>query len=138
MNTSEKYKATLDSMREFTYQWDATAFDDPSKPILKISKSSLGQFNWCPKKYQFSYIEKRPQDQTEAMYKGTVLHNHREEFFNVFDIKKAEKMNNSEVLEYYAYVPVDEYYDVSLTVAAFEAQKFIELEVKTRFKNTCL
>ena len=136
MNTSEKYKATLDSMREFTYQWDATAFDDPSKPILKISKSSLGQFNWCPKKYQFSYIEKRPQDQTEAMYKGTVLHNHREEFFNVFDIKKAEKMNNSEVLEYCtSLMPIDEYYDISLTVAAFEAQRFIEARSEDKIEE---
>ena len=103
MNTNEKYEARIASMRPFTYDWDATAFTDPTKPILKISKSSLGSFNWCPKKYEFSYIERLPQDQTEAMYKGTVLHNHREEFFDVFDIKKAEKMNNSEVLEYYIF-----------------------------------
>lgn len=127
LNTNEKYEARIKSMREFTYDWNAKAFDDPSKPILKISKSSLGSFNWCPNKYKFSYIERRPQDQTEAMYKGTILHNHREEFFDVFDIKKAEKMNNSEVLEYCtSLMPVDEYYDVSLTVAAFEAQRFIE------------
>lgn len=127
MNKDEVYEARIKSMREFTYQWDAESFDDPSKPILKISKSSLGAFNWCPKKYEFSYIEKLPQDQTEAMRKGTILHNHRENFFDEFDVKKAEAMNNSEITEYVtSLMPVDEYYDISLTVAAFEAQRFIE------------
>ena len=127
MSKDEQYEARLKSMREFTYQWDAEAFEDPSKPILKISKSSLGSFNWCPKKYEFSYIERLPQDQTEAMRKGTILHNHREAFFDEFDIKKADSMNNSEIMEYAtSLMPVDEYFDVSLTVAAFEAQRFIE------------
>lgn len=127
MNKDEVYEARIKSMREFTYKWDAESFDDPSKPILKISKSSLGSFNWCPKKYEFSYIERLPQDQTEAMRKGTILHNHRENFFDEFDIKKAEGMNNSEITEYVtSLMPVDEYYDISLTVAAFEAQRFIE------------
>jgi len=127
MDKDEVYEARIKSMREFTYQWDAESFDDPSKPILKISKSSLGAFNWCPKKYEFSYIEKLPQDQTEAMRKGTILHNHRENFFDEFDVKKAEGMNNSEITEYVtSLMPVDEYYDISLTVAAFEAQRFIE------------
>lgn len=127
MDKDEVYEARIKSMREFTYQWDAESFDDPSKPILKISKSSLGSFNWCPKKYEFSYIERLPQDQTEAMRKGTILHNHRENFFDEFDVKKAEGMNNSEITEYVtSLMPVDEYYDISLTVAAFEAQRFIE------------
>ena len=126
LNIDEQYKARIESMRDFTYKWDAEAFDDPSKPILKISKSSLGSFNWCPKKYEFSYIERLPQDQTEAMRKGTILHNYREDFFNEFDIKKAESMNNSEIIEYAtSLMPVDEYFDISLTVAAFEAQRFI-------------
>jgi len=127
MNKDDVYEARIKSMREFTYQWEAENFDDPSKPILKISKSSLGSFNWCPKKYEFSYIERLPQDQTEAMRKGTILHNHREDFFDEFDVKKAENMNNSEITEYVtSLMPVDEYYDISLTVAAFEAQRFIE------------
>ena len=126
LNIDEQYEARIKSMSDFTYQWDAKAYDDPSKPILKISKSSLGQFNWCPKKYEFSYIERLPQDQTEAMRKGTILHNYREDFFNEFDIKKAQGMNNSEVIAYCnSLMPIDEYYDLSLTVAAFEAQRFI-------------
>ena len=81
LNKEEKYSAKIASMREYTYKWLPENYDDPTKPILKISKSSLGSFNWCPKKYEFSYVEKLPQDQTEAMRKGTVLHNHRENFF---------------------------------------------------------
>ena len=127
LNKDEAYEAALAEMKEFTYKWMPENYADPSQPILKISKSSLMAYVWCPKKYEFSYVERLPQDQTEAMRKGTVLHNHREAFFDEFDVKKAEKMNNTEILEYCnSLMPVDEYYDVSLTVAAFEAQRFIE------------
>lgn len=134
MNTDEKYEARINSMRDFTYDWKPENYDDPSKPILKISKSSLvNSFGWCPKKYEFSYIQKLPQDQTEAMIKGTILHNYREAFFQEFDIVKAEKMNNSEVLDYCtSLMPIDEYYDISLTVATFEAQRFIEARTENR------
>ena len=129
MNDEEKYEAKIKSMREYTYDFIPENYDDPSKPILKISKSSLGSYNWCPKKYEFSYIQRLPQDQTEAMRKGTVLHNHREKFFDDFDIKKAETMSNTEVIEYCnSLMPIDEYFDISLTVAAFEAQRFIEAQ----------
>jgi len=127
MNTDEQYDARIKTMKDYTYQWQPENYDDPSKPILKITKSSLGSFNWCSLKYKYNYIDRLPQDQTEAMRKGTILHNHRENFFNEFDIQKATAMNNSEIIEYAtSLMPVDEYFDVSLTVAAFEAQRFIE------------
>ena len=134
MNKEEKYEARIKSMKEFTYDWKPENYDDPSKPILKISKSSLvNSFGWCPQKYVFSYIQRLPQDQTEAMRKGTILHNSREDFFNEFDIKKAEQMNNSEVLEYCtSLMPVDDYYDISLTVASLEAQRFIEARTENK------
>ena len=133
MNNDEKYNTVISSMREFTYTWQPENYDDPSKPILKITKSSLGSFVWFPKKYEFSYRQRLPQDQTEAMLKGTILHNHREDFFNTFDLKKAEKMNNSEVLEYCtSLMPVDDYYDISLTVASLEAQRFIEARTENK------
>jgi CRISPR/Cas system-associated exonuclease Cas4 (RecB family) len=136
LNTDEKYNARIASMREFTYDWKPENYDDPSKPILKITKSSLGSFDWCPKKYDFSYIQRLPQDQTEAMRKGTILHNHRENFFNDFDIKKAETMNNSEVLDYCtSLLPIDEYYDDSLTMASFEAQRFIEARSENKIEE---
>ena len=63
MNTDEKYEARISSMRDFTYDWQPENYDDPSKPILKISKSSLvNTFGWCNKKYEFAYIQKLPQD----------------------------------------------------------------------------
>ena len=40
LNTDEKYEARIKSMRDFTYDWKPENADDPSKPILKISKSS--------------------------------------------------------------------------------------------------
>ena len=133
LNDDERYKARIKSMNEYTYDWKPENYEDPSKPILKITKSSLGTMKWCPKKYEFSYIQRLPQDQTEAMRKGTVLHNHRENFFNEFDIKKAESMNNYEIIEYCnSLMPVDEYFDISLTVAAFEAQRFIEAKAENK------
>lgn len=129
MDKDEKYKARLNMMRDYTYQWQPENYDDPSKPILKITKSSMMSYLWCSKKYDFGYIQRLPQDQTEAMRKGTILHNHREAFFDEFDIKKALKMNNSEIMEYCtSLMPVDEYFDISLNVAAFEAQRFIEAQ----------
>ena len=133
---NKKYEARIKSMQDFTYDWNWENFDDPSKPILKISKSSLGSFNWCPTKYTFSYIQRLPQDQTEAMLKGTILHNSREDFFNEFDLKKAEGMNNSEVLEYCtSLMPVDDYFDISLTVASFEAQRYIEARAEGKIEE---
>ena len=72
MNNDERYNAVISSMREYTYQWNHENYDDPSMPILKITKSSLGTFDWCPKKYDFSYVQRLPQDQTEAMLKRRV------------------------------------------------------------------
>tara|TARA_R100000149_G_C5862081_1_gene127771 strand:+ start:135 stop:1058 length:924 start_codon:yes stop_codon:yes gene_type:complete len=127
MNNDEKYEHLMNVMDEFTYDWNPEWADDPTKPILKITKSSLGQFGWCPTKYGFSYIQRLPQDQTEAMRKGTIIHNAREDFFNEFDIKKAENMTNEEVVNYCSTLfPIDEYYDTYLDMATFEAQRFIE------------
>ena len=42
MNIEERYKARIDSMREFTYQWNPETYEDSNKPILKITKSLIG------------------------------------------------------------------------------------------------
>ena len=44
---------------EYTYQWNPEWIDDPTKPILKVTKSSLGSFKWCNKQYEFSYFRLR-------------------------------------------------------------------------------
>ena len=114
-------------MREYTYQWNPNTFDDPSEPILKITKSSFGSFQWCPKKYYYSYYERLPQDTTEAMIKGTVVHNVREDFFNEFDVKKAEDMSFDELVQYNLGLhPIDDYGEIYQNIATFEANRFIE------------
>ena len=40
MNDDEKYEAVIKSMDEFTYDWKPENYSDPTKPILKITKSS--------------------------------------------------------------------------------------------------
>mgnify|MGYP003636740485 FL=1 len=107
--------------REFTYQWNV----EEENPTLKITKSSFGSFQWCPKKYEFSYIQRLPQDTSEAMIKGTVVHNSREEFFDVFDIKKAEELSNEELITYNMGLhPIDDYTDIYRNIAVFEADRF--------------
>ena len=118
---------------EYTYQWNADWADDPSKPILKITKSSLGSFKWCNLQYQYSYIDRRPQEQTEAMLKGTVIHDSYEQFYEDLDIKKAEPMNYSQLVDYFSSLfPIDDYIDMTSDIAAYEAQRFID------FKNNGL
>ena len=70
------YENEIKNMKEYTYKWKPENYDKPNEPILKVSKSSLGSFDWCPKKYEFNYIQRLPQD-TDAMLKRAVLHNHR-------------------------------------------------------------
>ena len=114
-------------MRDFTYQWLPEDYDDLSQPILKITKSSFGSFQWCPKKYEFSYPLRLPQDTTEPMIKGTVVHNSREAFFDEFDMTKAENMSHSELIEYNLGLhPIDDYGDIYKNIATFEAQRFVQ------------
>jgi hypothetical protein len=122
-----EYETEIKSMKEYTYQWIPENYSDPTEPILKITKSSLGSFDWCPKKYDFSYQQRLPQDQTEAMRKGTIMHNAREDFFNEFDIVKAETMNSEELLDYCSSLfPVDDYFEEYQTIAVFESQRFMD------------
>ena len=111
-------------MKEYTYQLD----NQLDEPILKISKSSMGSYNWCPTKYQFQYIEGRPIDQTEVMRKGTIIHNSREDWFNTVDVKKAESMDEDELKVYFmSLYPIDDYTDVYSVMASSEARRFIEI-----------
>ena len=117
----------IKNMDEYTYQWNADNYGNEDEPILKITKSSLGSHVWCPKKYEFGYIQRLPQDQSEAMRKGTLMHNAREDFFNTFDIKKAEDMSHDELVDYCTSLfPLDDYFDDYLSIASFEANRFSE------------
>jgi len=124
------------TMREYAYLWDYDTNEDENKPVLKITKSSFGQFQWCPKKYEFNYIARLPQDQTEAMAKGTIVHNAREEFFNVFDIKKAETYSHNELVDYCISLhPIDDYNEIYETMAIFEANRFLDSKKEDSVEN---
>lgn len=124
----------MSKMKEYTYEWNANEYDDETKPILKITKSSLGTFVWCPKKYDFNKRQNKPQDQSAAMYKGTVIHNSREDFFNEFDIKKAESLSHAELTEYCLSLhPIDDFTEMYETMSIFEANRFMDVENKTEF-----
>jgi len=127
------YEEEIKNMDEYTYQWLPENYEDGDSPILKITKSSLGSHVWCAKKYEFGYIQRLPQDQSEAMRKGTVMHNAREEFFNDFDVKKAEQMSHDELVDYCTGLfPVDDYFDDYLSIASFEANRFSEARTEDK------
>lgn len=85
---------------EYTYQWNPEWEEDPAMPQLKVTKSSLNTFEFCKKQYEFSYIERRKTEPNMAMIKGTIVHNSYEDFYNQFEIKKAEELDENSVYEY--------------------------------------
>ena len=114
-------------MREFTYQWNPESYTNPEEPVLKITKSSFGTYQWCPKKFEFQYIQRLPYDTTEAMIKGTVVHNVREQFFRDYDVKKAEDLSFDKLIEYNMGLhPIDDYGEIYNNMAAFEASRFVQ------------
>tara|TARA_R100001082_G_C4351934_1_gene154956 strand:+ start:650 stop:1534 length:885 start_codon:yes stop_codon:yes gene_type:complete len=114
---------------EYTYQW--TPYDDKGNfiedgPTLKVTKSSLNTFYWCNKQYEFNYIEKRPQDTSDAMLKGTIVHNAYEDFYKCVDVDAIEEYSKDELQEYFiSLFPVDEYGYVYDTICALEADRYI-------------
>jgi len=122
---------------EYTYQWNPDFYDDDSDyPILKISKSSLGSFQWCPKRYEFQYKEKMPIETTEVMVKGSIIHNAREDFFNEFDVKKAENLSHHELVNYCMSLhPIDEYSEMYEAMSIFEANRFMEAKEENGLDN---
>ena len=113
-------------LMEFTYQWNPEWAEDEAMPVLKITKSSLNTFEYCEKQYLYNYIERRPQETSPAMLKGTIVHNSYEDFYNEFDIKKAESMDYNTLYDYcMGLFPIDDYHDMYQTMAAFETERFI-------------
>ena len=114
-------------MSEYTYQWQPDNYGQEGEPILKISKSSLGSYQWCPKRYEFQYVERRPIETTEVMIKGSIIHNAREAFFNAFDVKKAENLSHEELVNYCLSLhPIDDYTEMYEAMSIFEANRFKE------------
>jgi CRISPR/Cas system-associated exonuclease Cas4 (RecB family) len=122
-----------EEMREYTYKWYPDKYDDVNEPVLKITKSSFGSFQWCPKKYEFSYPIRLPQATSEAMIKGTVVHNSREDFFNEFDIKKAENLSYNELVTYNMGLhPIDDYTEMYKIICSYEAERFLDAKTNNK------
>lgn len=61
-----------------TYQWEPG-----HEKMLRITKTSLtSDFDYCPKQYQYKRIHQLPEPSTDAMTKGTNVHNAIEEFYD--------------------------------------------------------
>jgi|TARA_R110000824_G_scaffold127475_2_gene287669 CRISPR/Cas system-associated exonuclease Cas4 (RecB family) len=117
-------------MTEFTYQWNPEWEDNPTMPQLKVTKSSLNTFEFCHKQYEFSYIEGRKSAPNAAMARGSAVHNSYEDFYNDFDLKKAEGMNINNLYEYcMGLFPIDDHGEVYQTMAAFESERYMSSKV---------
>jgi CRISPR/Cas system-associated exonuclease Cas4 (RecB family) len=113
-----------DMNADFTYQWNTNWQGD--EPILKITKSSLSSFNWCKKLYEFRYLDRRPQDTSDAMLKGTIVHNTYEELFNAVDLTEMEGKGQEEISSYItSLLPIDDYYDTYDAIIAFESDRYV-------------
>ena len=117
----------------FTYQWNP---DDVDGPTLKITKSSLGTFNFCNGSYRYSYDPfdegKKPQKTSEAMLRGTIVHNAQEDFWKMVDTEKAMPFiddSNKLVKHFRDYYPEGEDEDTKdlyRALSAWQAERFIE------------
>lgn len=65
--------------------WDPQKHDDE---ILRVSKSSLGTFGWCPKQYWFTYFEKIEGETVYYHTRGLNVHDAMEYFWeNVGEVR---------------------------------------------------
>ena len=117
---------------EYTYKWE----EDCGK-LLKITKSSLGTFGFCPASYKYSYLEDIRQATSPAMIKGTIIHNAQEEFWKMVDVDKAREIAgrpgnyNTMVLQkhfrgLYPEAPEEDYEDIYRAMTAYNTERFIE------------
>jgi len=117
----------------FTYQWNPDAEDGP---VLKITKSSLGSFNFCPASYEMNYNPlgkgKVKQEVNEAMIRGTKVHNAQEDFWKAVDIEKAmpfiddQSMLVKHFRDYYPEGDDEESRDIYRAMSAWNAERFLE------------
>tara|TARA_R110002167_G_scaffold73737_5_gene206511 strand:- start:937 stop:1806 length:870 start_codon:yes stop_codon:yes gene_type:complete len=119
--------------REFTYQWLP---DEEDGPILKITKSSLGTFGFCPASYRMSYDPfnegKIPQVTSEAMLRGTIVHDAQETFWKMVDTDKSiQYIDDPNALvkhfrELYPQSECDVTQDIYRSMSAWSAERFLE------------
>lgn len=117
----------------FTYQWNP---DAEGGPVLKITKSSLGSFNFCQESYRMNYNPlgegKVKQEVNAAMIRGTDIHNAQEDFWKAMDIEKAMPLIDDPsalVKHFRTYYPEgkdEESKDIYRAMSAWNAERFLE------------
>tara|TARA_B100000287_G_scaffold435625_1_gene505066 strand:- start:8389 stop:9393 length:1005 start_codon:yes stop_codon:yes gene_type:complete len=76
----------LDSYHCSTYAWQPGMVDEDGRAMkLRISKSTIGDYSWCPLQYKFKHILKLSEEETEDMVRGTNVHNIVEYFWHNVD-----------------------------------------------------
>jgi len=112
----------------YTYKWVA----GETEPMLKITKSSLGSYGFCPANYNYSYRQDIKQKTSDAMIKGTRIHNGEEDFWKMVDIDKAKEYANDayELTTYFRSVYPEahgeDYEDIYRAMSAYNTERFLE------------
>tara|TARA_R100000750_G_C2328323_1_gene89130 strand:+ start:17 stop:889 length:873 start_codon:yes stop_codon:yes gene_type:complete len=125
-------------MREYTYEFIAKDYREGNEdvPVLKITKSSFGTFQWCPLKFQYQYPFHFPQETTEPMIKGTAVHDSRQDWFDDYDIAKASELTESELITYgMGLYPIDDYGDIYINMARFDAKRFTDAKEQDKLSE---
>jgi hypothetical protein len=114
---------------EYTYKWNPR---DKDGPLLKITKSSLGTFQFCPINYKYGYLDDIRQKTSPAMLKGTIIHNAQEEFWKIVKIEDALEFKDDPMKlqkhfrGLYPEAPEEDYEDIYRAMTAYNTERFIE------------
>ena len=76
------HQTEVDSYNHSTYDWKPNNHDDK---ILRITKSSVGTFDWCPKQYWFSKVIGIRSDEVYYHTRGKNVHDIVEYFWDNVD-----------------------------------------------------
>lgn len=112
----------------FTYKWNP----ELEEPILKITKSSLGSFQFCPINYKYGYIEDIKQKTSPAMLKGTIIHNAEEDFWKMVNVEEALEYKDEPMKlqkhfrSIYPKAPEEDYEDIYRAMTAYNTERFLE------------
>ena len=87
-----------------TYAWNPSM---RGKAMLRVSKSSLGAFQFCEQQYFIKYILGVKEPSTDAMTRGTNVHDAVEDFYNAVDIEAASGLKTTQEIydEFRTYIP---------------------------------
>jgi RecB family exonuclease len=81
------FEDMLESYSRSTYAWQPGMVVDGVEQILRVTKSSVGTFGFCPKQYFFQNILKLKTEEKDHHIRGSNVHDATEYFFqNVFEV----------------------------------------------------